>query len=46
MLLAYFGPETYLPMTSLLATIGGFVLMFGRVSLRYIQRFLRVFSRN
>lgn len=37
MLFAYFGPETTLPFASVLATIVGFVLMFGRVTLRLIQ---------
>ena len=30
LLLAYLGPETMLPMTSVLAGIAGFVMMFGR----------------
>jgi hypothetical protein len=30
MLLAYFGPETVLPLTSLLAGVAGVFLMFGR----------------
>jgi|GEM_PF-1605177 len=29
-ILAYFGPETVLPITSVLATIAGLVMMFGR----------------
>ena len=29
----YFGPETVMPMTSILATIGAVVLMFGRTIL-------------
>jgi hypothetical protein len=31
---AYIGPETILPATSLLAAIGGFLLMFGKAALR------------
>ena len=30
MLLAYFGPETTLPATSILAAAAGFLLIFGR----------------
>lgn len=48
MLLAYFGPETVLPLTSILAAVGGFVLMFGRqvarigsLALRRLGRLLR-----
>ena len=31
---AYIGPETILPATSVLAGIGGFLLMFGKAALR------------
>ncbi len=34
MLFAYFGPETVLPFASILATVLGVVMMFGRMSLR------------
>lgn len=34
MLFAYFGPETMLPLASVLATVVGAVLMFGRASFR------------
>jgi hypothetical protein len=30
MILAYLGPETMLPMTSVVAGVAGFVMMFGR----------------
>jgi hypothetical protein len=33
---AYFGPETVLPMTSVVATIVGLIMMFGRHSLRVL----------
>lgn len=34
MIFAYFGPETMLPVTSVVATVVGLVMMFGRVALR------------
>jgi hypothetical protein len=36
LLFAYFGPETVLPVTSVLATIAGLGMMFGRNTLRLI----------
>ena len=33
--LAYFGPETVLPVTSIVATVIGVVMMMGRSSLRW-----------
>jgi hypothetical protein len=38
---AYFGPETMLPMTSIVATIVGIFMMFGRNSIRLITRYFR-----
>jgi hypothetical protein len=38
---AYFGPETMLPLTSVLATVAGLVMMFGRTSIRIIRRLVR-----
>lgn len=35
MLFAYFGPETVLPLASILATVFGVVMMFGRASFRF-----------
>ena len=35
MLFAYIGPDTLLPMTSVVATVVGVILMFGRNSVRY-----------
>jgi hypothetical protein len=37
-LFAYFGPETLLPMTSVVATVVGIVLMFGRNAFRLAAR--------
>jgi hypothetical protein len=37
LLFAYFGPETVLPVTSILATIAGLAMMFGRHTLRLIM---------
>lgn len=34
-LLAYFGPETVLPATSIIATVVGVVLMMGKNSIRW-----------
>lgn len=36
-LFGYFSPETYLPATSLIASVIGFVLMFGRNGLRLLK---------
>ena len=36
-LLAYLGPETMLPMTSVLAGILGFIMMFGRKALELVM---------
>ena len=36
--LAYFGPETVLPVTSVIATVVGLFMMFGKNTLRYIFR--------
>lgn len=35
MLFAYFGPETVLPLASVIATVFGVVMMFGRLSLKF-----------
>jgi hypothetical protein len=35
MLLAYFGPETMLPLASIVATVVGVFLMLGRLSIQY-----------
>ena len=43
---AYFGPETVLPMTSVIATIVGLIMMFGRHSLRLIVGSCRFIIRG
>jgi hypothetical protein len=40
-LFAYFGPETMLPLTSVVATVVGVFLMFGRNTTRFVRRALR-----
>jgi hypothetical protein len=40
-LFAYFSPETYLPATSLIASVIGFVLMFGKNSFRIVAAKLK-----
>ena len=37
MLFGYFGPETVLPVTSIVATIAGLAMMFGRHTFRLIM---------
>jgi hypothetical protein len=41
LILAYFGPETVLPMTSVVATVVGVFMMFGRNTLRLVFRWRR-----
>jgi hypothetical protein len=41
MFFAYIGPDTLLPMTSVVATAVGVVLMFGKNSVRYSLQFVR-----
>lgn len=41
MLFAYFGPETFLPVTSAIAGVVGVLLMFGRSSVRLVLDGLR-----
>jgi hypothetical protein len=38
---AYFAPETLLPLTSIVATIAGIVMMLGRGSIRFILQCVR-----
>jgi hypothetical protein len=45
MLLAYFGPETMMPMTSVLAAVAGLFLMLGRQSLVFVRLALRKLGR-
>jgi hypothetical protein len=44
-ILAYVGPETLLPMTSIVAGVVGIFLMLGRGSLRYLRGVLQVAYR-
>ena len=44
-ILAYVGPETLLPMTSVIAGVVGIVLMLGRGSLRYVRGVLEAARR-
>ena len=41
MIFAYFGPETVLPMTSIVAAAVGVIMMFGRNSFRFALMFVR-----
>ena len=41
-LLAYFGPETFLPLGSALAAVAGVMLMFGQRTLWAAREFLRL----
>lgn len=41
LVLAYFGPETVLPMTSIIAAVAGLIMMFGRNTLRLLWRWRR-----
>ena len=42
LLFGYFGPETVLPVTSIVATIAGLAMMFGRHTLRLIMSCARL----
>ena len=47
MMFAYFGPETVLPLASVVATILGVVMMFGRLSLHVAMApFLWVWNKT
>jgi hypothetical protein len=41
LLVAYFSPETMLPLTSLIATIAGFALLIRRSSFRFVAHHIR-----
>jgi hypothetical protein len=41
LLIAYFSPETLLPVTSIVATIAGIAMMFGRSSIRFVIRWFQ-----
>jgi hypothetical protein len=40
--LFYLGPETIMPLASILATVLGFLLIFWRAIIRFIKRILRI----
>ena len=41
LILAYFGPETVMPVTSILATVAAVVLMFGKSLFRLVAYWVR-----
>jgi len=45
-LLAYFSPETVLPLSSIIATLAGFALLIKRSSLRFLARAVRASLRR
>jgi hypothetical protein len=45
-LLGYIGPETMLPLASVLAAVMGFILMFWRYIFRLIRRMIGVIFRR
>ncbi len=45
-LIAYFSPETMLPLTSLIATIAGFALLIKRSSIRFVVHCCRAAVRR
>jgi hypothetical protein len=45
-LFAYFGPETTLPLLSLIATVTGALLVVGRASKHYVARWTRTILRK
>jgi hypothetical protein len=46
MLFAYFGPETFLPMTSLVAAVAGVLLVSGRSFFRFVVGIFQVARRR
>jgi hypothetical protein len=46
MLFAYFGPETLLPVTSIVACVAGSLMMFGRTFIQLSTRGLRSITRR
>lgn len=46
MLLAYFGPDTIMPLTSALAAVVGFFLMFGRQVGRFLLLVVAALARR
>jgi hypothetical protein len=46
MLFAYVGPETMMPVASVIAAAAGFFMMFGRNVMAIGRRFVRMVSRR
>jgi hypothetical protein len=46
LILAYFSPETMLPLTSLIATVAGFALLIKRSSIRFVLHCCRAALRR
>jgi hypothetical protein len=46
LLFAYFAPETLLPVTSIVATIAGILMMLGRGSVRFMLQCVRRWLRR
>lgn len=46
LIIAYFSPETFLPVTSIVATVFGLVMMFGRTTIRLISQGVRSARRH
>jgi hypothetical protein len=44
--LAYLGPETTMPLLTVLATISGAIMMFGRHTLSFVKRLWRVVRKS
>jgi len=41
-LFAYFGPETFMPVASIIGAVGGVIMIFGRTIVRVASRSMRV----
>jgi hypothetical protein len=44
--IGYFGPETFMPVASLVGAVGGILMIFGRSILRLASRSMRVLARK
>jgi hypothetical protein len=45
-LFAYFGPETFLPVASIVGAVGGVLMIFGRTIVRLASRSVRTLLRK
>ncbi len=43
---AYFGPETVMPVTSIIATVGALAMMFGKTLVRFTVGWIRTIGRT